>query len=157
MEKKYFSLGTNESNNLVNIIRIVFGVVCIAIAIFWIIFNISSLKVSWNLWITVLFLTGFGLFQIWAGFGRTKIFIEINSDHIRLKKNPVLPAVIIYSCDIEKIEIFPLNVVFRMKQKKKIRLRFGTAYHDINDNVKDEIISLAESNNIPLEFIEDKL
>jgi hypothetical protein len=157
MEKKYFSLGTNENNNLVNIIRIVFGVVCIAVAIFWIIFNINSLKVPGNLWITVLFLTGFGSFQIWAGFGRTNIFIEIDSDHIRLKKNPVLPAVIMYSCDIEKIEIFPLNVVFRMKQKKKIRFRFGTTYHDINDKVKDEIQIFSESNNIPIEFILEKL
>jgi hypothetical protein len=157
MEKKYFSLGTDENNKLVKIIRVVFGAVCIAIAIFWIVFNINSLKIDGNLLITILFLTGFGLYQILAGLGRTKIFIEIDSDHIRLKKNPVLPAVIIYNCDIEKIEIFPLNVVFFMKQKKKIRFRFGTTYHDINDNVKDEIISLAESNNIPLKFIEDKL
>jgi len=69
MEKMYFSLGTSENNRLVKVIQIVFGVVCIAVAIFWLVFNIKSLKADGTLWITIIFLSGFGFYQIWAGLG----------------------------------------------------------------------------------------
>jgi|WetSurMetagenome_2_1015567.scaffolds.fasta_scaffold05780_7 hypothetical protein len=157
MEKKYYSLGTSENNSLLKIIRIVFGVVCIAVAVYWLIFNLNSLKVDWTLWITIVFLTGFGLYQIWSGLGRAIMFVEIGDSSIRLKKNAILPAVEMKSSDIERIEIFPLNVVFILKTKKKIMLRFGTTYHDINEKILDGIVGFAESNNIPLEFIEEKI
>ena len=157
MEIKHFSLGTNENNRLVKIIRILFGVVCIAVAIYWLSFNIKSLKADGTLWITIIFLTGFGFYQIWSGLGRATRFIEIASDHIRLKKNPILPPVEMSSGEIEKIELFPLNLILFLKSKKKILLRFGTTYHETNEKVKDEILSFAETNNIPLEIIEEKI
>ncbi|MFA5819758.1 MAG: hypothetical protein WC854_10855 [Bacteroidales bacterium] len=157
MEIKYFSLGTSENNRLVNIIRIVFGVVCIAVAIYWFSFNIKSLKADGTLWITIIFLTGFGFYQIWSGLGRATRFIEIAPDYIRLKKNPILPPLKMSSGEIEKIELFPLNLIFFLKSKKRILLRFGTTYHEINEKIKDEILSFAESNKIPLEIIEEKL
>lgn len=157
MEIKYFSLGTNENNRLVKIIRILFGVVCIAVAIYWFSFNIKSLKADGTLWITIIFLTGFGFYQIWSGLGRATRFIEIAPGYIRLKKNPILPLVEMSSYEIEKIELFPLNLIFFLKSKKKILLRFGTTYHEINEKIKDEILSFAESNNIPFEFIEEKI
>lgn len=157
METKYFSLGTSENNRLVKIIQIVFGVVCIAVAIFWLIFNIRSLKADGTLWITIIFLSGFGFYQIWSGLGRTTLFIEIGADYIRLKKNPVLPSVKIRAGDIEKIELFPLNVIFFLKSRKRIMLRFGTTYYETNEKVKDEILGFAETNDIPLEIVEEKL
>ncbi|MBK7713516.1 MAG: hypothetical protein IPJ37_23270 [Bacteroidales bacterium] len=77
METKYFSLGASETNTIIKIIRILFGLVCIAIAIFWIIFNIRAAGAERSVWITVVFLSGFGLYQIWAGLGRTEKFIRI--------------------------------------------------------------------------------
>lgn len=157
MEKKYYSLGTSENSSLLKIIRIVFGVVCIVIAVYWLIFNLNSVKVDWTLSITIVFLTGFGFYQIWSGLGRAIMFVEIGSDSIRLKKNAVLPAIEMVTNDIERIEVFPLNVVFFLKTKKKIMLRFGTTFHDINEKILDGIVGFAESNNIPLEFIEEKI
>jgi len=157
MEIKYFSFDTIENNRLVKIIRILFGIVCIVVAIYWFSFNIKSLKADWTLWITIIFLTGFGFYQIWSGLGRATRFIEIASDHIRLKKNPILPPVVMRSGEIEKIELFPLNLIFFLKSKKRILLRFGTTYHEINEKIKDEVLSFAESNNIPLEIVEEKL
>ena len=136
MEKKYFSLGTSENNRLVKIIRIVFGVVCLAVAIFWLIFNIKSLKADGTLWITIIFLSAFGFYQIWSGLGRATTFIEIGTDNIRLKKNPILPNVEMSAGEIEKIEFFPLNVIFFLKSKKRILLRFGTTYYETNEKVK---------------------
>jgi hypothetical protein len=121
------------------------------------IFNIKSIKTDWTLWITILFLLGFGLYQILSGLGFATRFIEIGSTEIRLKKNSILAPERIVSKDIDRVEIFPLNVIFYLKSRKRILLRFGTTYQEVNEKILDEIISFAESNNIPLEFIEEKL
>jgi len=157
METKYFSLSSNENNKLVKIIQIVFGIVCFVVAIFWLIFNIRLLNADGTLWITIIFLTGFGFYQIWSGMGRAIRFIEIRSDRIVLKKNIVLPSIEISTGEIEKIEIYPMNLIFFLKPKKKVLLRFGSTYYTTNELIKDEIIGFAESNKISIEIMEEKL
>ena len=157
METKYFSLSSNENNKLVKIIQIVFGIICIAVAIFWLIFNIRLLKADGTLWITIIFLTGFGFFQIWSGLGRAIRFIEIRPDIIVLKKNIVLPSIQFSADEIDKIEVYPMNLIFFLKPKKKVLLRFGSTYFTTNELIKDEIISFAESNKILIEIMEEKL
>ena len=93
METKYFSLSSDENNRLVKIIQVIFGIVCFAVAIFWLIFNIGSLKADSTLWITILFLSGFGFYQIWSGLGKATRYIKIGTDKIWLKKNIMLPVV----------------------------------------------------------------
>lgn len=157
MGKKYFSLGSFENNRLIKIIQIIFGIVCFTVAIFWLIFNIRSLKADGTLWITIIFLSGFGFYQVWAGLGQATRFIEISSDKIRLKKNIMLPAVEILPGEIQKIEVYPFNLIFYLKTKKRILLRFGTTYHETNEKIKDEILSFAELNSINTEIMEEKL
>ena len=157
MEKKYFSLGSVENSRLVRIIQIIFGVICFAVAIFWLIFNIKSLRADGTLWITIIFLTGFGSYQIFSGLGFTTRFIEIHSDKIRLKKNGVLPVVEILGKDIQKIELYPFNLFFYLKTNKRILLRFGATYVDTNEKIKDEILIFSELNSINLELKEEKI
>jgi hypothetical protein len=157
MEMKHFSLSTSETNILVKIISILFGVVCITVAIFWLNFNIQSSKTDGTLYITIIFLSGFGFYQIWSGLGRTARYVEIGSDNIRIKKNPILPPVSMSGSEIERIELYPLNVIFFLKSKKRFLLRFGTTYHETCNMVKDEILNFAETNNISLEIVEEKL
>ena len=157
MEIKYYPLGTGENNGFVRIIRIIFGIACIAVAIFWIVFNIKSLKADGTLWITIIFLIGFGSYQLWTGLGRTISFIEFGQGYIRLKKNSIFLPSIMNAEEIEKIDLFPLNLIIFLKTGKKIMLRFGTTYYETNEKVKDEILGFAESNNIPIEIIEEKL
>lgn len=157
METKYFSLGTSETNKFLKIIRILFGVVCIIVAIYWLVFNIKALKVDGTLWITIIFLIAFGFYQIWSGLGYATKYIEIGKDFINLKKNPVLSAVNIPAGEIIKIELYPLNIIFFLKSNKKILLRFGTTFYETNEKVKDEILGFAESNKILLEIIKEEL
>lgn len=157
MGKQYFSLEFNENNKVTKILRILFGVVCVAVSIFWLIFNIKSLKSDGTLWITIIFLSGFGFYQIWAGLGYATKFIEIGSDYIRLKKSAMLTATLISAGDIEKIELFPLNVIFFLKSRQKTLLRFGTTYPERMELTKDALIEFASSNNINLEFISEQL
>jgi hypothetical protein len=157
MEIKYFSLGQTDSNKLVNIFRIIFGILCIAIAIFWISFNFTTIKSDGTVWITIVFLSGFGFYQILSALGKATRFIEIGSGNIRLKKNAVLPPVKFSASEIFSIKFYPLNVIFILKSGKKIMLRFGTTFYDINEKIIDELLSFCESNNIPFEVIEEKL
>lgn len=157
MEMKYYSLGTTEKSIFIKIISIVFGIVCIIVACFWIFFNIKSLKTDFTLWITILFLLGFGFYMVWSGLGRASTFIEIGQDKIRIKKNFIQSPVVINAVEIQKIDFFPLNIVFILKSKRRLLLRFGTTYQETNQMISGEIVSFAEANNIPLEVIEEKI
>jgi uncharacterized RDD family membrane protein YckC len=157
MGKKYFALSSVENNKVVKIIQVIFGLVCLIIAIFWLIFNIRAMKTDGTLWITIIFLSGFGLYQVWAGLGKAIRFIEIDSDKIRLKKTVLLPVVELAAEDIQKIEIFPFNLIIYLKAKKRIILRFSTTFYETSEKVKDEILRFAELNAINAEFVEEKI
>jgi len=157
MEPKYFPLDESENNRYIKLIKLVFGFTCAAIAIFWMIFNVSSQEVNKTSWVTILFLAGFGVYQILSGLGRTKKFIEIGSDSIILKTNPISPAVNIKSPELKKIELYPLNVIFYLKSEKKIYLRFGTTFYATNEQIKDCIIDFAELKNVPFEIVKENL
>ncbi len=157
MENKYFLLGTSETNKLIKIFQIIFGFACLSIALFWMAENIKSKAIDGTLWITLIFLSGFGSYQIWAGFGRATRFIEIGKNLIILKKNSILPPVNVLAKEIENIELFPLSVKFFLKSKQRILLRLGTTFYEINEKIKDEILNFAETNQIPVEIIEEKL
>lgn len=157
MGKKYFALSAVDSNRLVKIIQIVFGIFCFSVAVFWLIFNIRSLKADATLWITIVFLSGFGFYQVWAGLGMATRFIEISSDKIQLKKSILFPAAKIPAEEIQKIELYPFNLILFLKSKKRILLRFGATYQETNEKIKDEILSFAELNSIKVEIKEEKL
>ena len=152
MENKYYSLEPVGSNRLTRIFQLILGILCFLVAIIWVILNISLVKSNGALWFTIIFLLGFGYYQINSGLGHAARFIEIGTDKIRLKKNSLLPVKEINKEEIEKIKIFPLNLIFFMKQGKTIILRFGTTFTDKIVPIKDGVISFAAVNRIPLEI-----
>ena len=108
-------------------------------------------------WITIIFLAGFGIYEIWAGLGKAVKFIETSHEKILLRKSPVLPSVEIRPDEIGKIELFPLNIVFLKKTGKKISLRLGVTYPELIETIKDEIAEFASLNNIPVEIKKEEL
>ena len=157
MEKKIFLLGNYESNRLVNIIRMLFGFICIAVAVFWLIFNFKSSEHSVSIWITVLFMTSFGIYQIISGSGMVKRFISIADDRITLRKYMLIPSVILSAAETEKIEFYALKVRFFLKSGKTIILRFGTTYYESNEKIIDEISDYAKMNNISKQIVEEEI
>ncbi len=157
METRYFSLGPPESGIAVRMIRILFGIACISIAVFWLIFNIRSSVNDRMLWITILFLSGFGLYQVLAGLGQTKVFIQIGADKIILKKSPVFPGKEMAPAAINKIEAYPLSIVFHLKKGSRIILRFGTTYPGTIEPVKIKTREFCDLNNIDFEIITEEL
>ena len=157
METKTFYLSSVENNRVVKIIQIIFGTLCIGVAVSWLIFNIRSLKADSTLWITIIFLAGFGFYMIWSGLGRATRFIEIGPEKIQLKKTIMLPPVEIIAGEIQKIELFPFNIIFFLKSEKRIILRFSNTLYETNEKIKDEILKYAGTNSINAEIKEEKL
>ena len=157
MENKYFLLGNGKPNKFIRVFQIILGFACLSIAIFWTLFNLKAIAADRTLWITIVFLTGFGAYQVWAGTGRATRFIELGNNLIILKKNSILRPVNVLAKEIENIELFPLSVKFFLKSNRRILLRLGTTFYEINEKIKDEIINFAETNQIPVEIIEEKL
>lgn len=155
MENKYFLLEPKENPRAVKIFQISLGVICIAIAIFWIVFNIKSLEADRTLWATIVFLVLFGIYEILAGLGKTARYIKTGPAGIIIKQHSVLPDVELISSEIERIELYPLSIKFLLKNRKKFLFRFGFSYPEIISPVKDEIVEFARSNKIPLEVINE--
>jgi hypothetical protein len=129
----------------------------VGIAVFWMIFNIEPEKENGTSWITIIFLAGFGIYEIYAGMGKAVKFIETSPEKIHLKKNSLLPAVEIKPAEIEKIESFPLNIVFFTKTGRKISFRLGMTYPEFIETIKGEITDFATHNNIPLEIKKEEI
>jgi hypothetical protein len=157
MEIKYFSLGQAENSKMVKILQVVFGVLCTGIAVFWMIFNLRSIHSAGAGWVTIIFLGGFGLYQIYTGFGFSKRFIKISPDNICIKKAIMLPAKNISAGELERVELFPFNIILLLKTGKRVMLRLGASYQETNEKIKDEILTFGELNSISVEFVEEKL
>lgn len=150
METRFFSLEIRESNKLTKAFQIIFGILCIAIACFWLIYNFGAVRSDNTLWITVAFLFGFGAYMIYSGLGYAAKYIVFGNEGIKLKHNSLLPVKLMATSMIEKIEVFPLKVQFYLKSSKMILLRFGVSDTEKVEQIKDEIIKFASDNNINL-------
>lgn len=157
MEKTYFLLGDTDERKTVRFLRASFGIACIAVAAWWVQFSVKSQRFDWSLWVTVFFLTGFGLYQVLAGAGKTTRFIEFRTGIIRLKKSSLFQPSELNHTEIAKIEIFPLSIVFFMKGGEKNLLRLGAVNYETNEKIVDELIRFAENNNIDVEIKEETI
>ncbi|MCU0409205.1 MAG: hypothetical protein MUD02_09685 [Bacteroidales bacterium] len=157
MEKMHFPLGTAVQGKLAAMARIVFGIICLAVAIYW---TTQYGKISgsgYSVVATLVFLSLFGLYMIWAGLGKAYRFIEISKDSVRLKKDILFPAATMPAVDLSKIILYPMTTLFIMKNGKKILLRFGATFHETNEAIKDSILEFSELNKIEIEFVDEKL
>lgn len=151
-ETRHFSLEMRDTNRLTKVIQIIFGILCIAVAIYWLIFNFRSVNADKTIWITVVFLTGFGGYLVWSGLGYAYKFVEFGTDFVRLKKNSFLPQEEVNLEFIEKIEMYPLKVVIKKKSSGTILLRFGVTDVERIELIKDEFTRFAGDNNIEFEI-----
>jgi len=157
MGKSYFSLEVNKSNKLTRIFQIFFGIICAIVAIAWLVLNFNSITTNLVLLITIVFLLGFAYYQVNSGLGRGEKFIEIGESSIKLKRNSILPSQELKASDIEKIEAFPLKMVFFRRSGKIVLLRFGTTFIDTIDPVKKEIESFCRLNKISYLIIKEEI
>jgi hypothetical protein len=157
MEDSFFSLEVNRNNRFIRIFQSVFGIICAALAVVWLILNLNSLKSNSTLWLSIIFLLGFAWYQINSGLGKGDKFIEISQTTLKFKKNSLLPAKELIASDIKKVEIFPLSMVIFLKSGKKSIMRFGTTYTDIIEPIKKGIENFCTINDLKFEFRKEEL
>jgi len=157
MENNHYSLEVNKSNRVTRIFQLIFGIICAVLAFIWLIMNIKTLTTNGSLVITIIFLLGFAYYLVNSGLGKGDKYIEIGRDSLKFKKYSVLPATEIKAGDIQKIEIYPLNIIFILKSGKKEVLRFGTFFTGVIEPVKTGVETFCEINGIPLEAISENL
>ncbi len=156
MEKKLFFL-EHGNTRFTKVFQIILGILCLIIALYWLIFNFQAFRTESRLWITIVFLILFGVWEILAGSGRTRKYISTEAGKIVLKQNSVFPPVELKPADLEKIELFPLSISFKMKSRSSIMFRFGLSYPEIIEPVKNEIVEFARLGNIPVEVKDEEL
>jgi len=74
-----------------------------------------------------------------------------------MKRNSLLPVKEITASEIEKIEMFPLNLVFFIREGRRIYLRFGTSLADKIEPIKNELANFADAHNINTEIKSEEL
>jgi hypothetical protein len=157
MEKEIFFLSPVNNNKLIKLVEILFGLICIFLAGYWVIFNIKSIATTNSLWISILFLTGFGFYMIWAGAGKATGFIEIDKNSLKIKNTLLSPVIKLLPAEIETIQLFPFKILFILKTRKKVILRLSSTWYETNEKIVDSIILFAGSNEIRIEDIEEKI
>lgn len=157
MENNYFSLEVNRNNRVIRIFQIVFGIICAALAVVWLIMNRDSLKSNSTLWLSIIFLLGFAWYQINSGLGKGDKFLQPGQTTLKFKKYSLLPARELNVSEIKKIEIFPLSMVIFMRSGKKSIVRFGTTYTDVIEPIKKGIEIFCTRNDLELEFRNEEL
>jgi len=70
MEKKYFSLEIGKSNRITRTFNLLLGSVCIVLAFAWVVINFDTLVSNRILWLSVLFLLGYGYYQVVTVLGK---------------------------------------------------------------------------------------
>lgn len=154
MEKKRFSLDLREPVRWTEIIQLIFGIVCLVIAILLLISLSRSESPERSSLTGIAFLFIFGIYQIWAGIGYARKFIEFEGSLLNLKINSIGKVKHIQSSEIEGIDVYPMNIIFRLNNNSKINLRFGTNMPERNEEIVNELVAFAEANNITFEIKE---
>jgi hypothetical protein len=157
MEIKNLPLEISTGTKFTRIVQLVFGALCIIIGAFWMIFNFKSLRADTTLWITVSFLFAFGAYQIFAGLGKIKKYIEFRGETIILRQNSFLPAVEFKSAEIVRIDIYPLSIQFILEKKKRFILRFGLSNTEVIDPIKNAVMEFSATYNVPCEEKREEL
>ena len=154
MTTNYFQLSNSDKNRFVNIMKLFFGIACILIGIYWVFYEVNTSVNGGSAWITILFLLGFGFYEIWSGLGKAERYIEIGKTFVRLKKTIFLPVRYFEATEICSIEIFSFKISFFLKKGTKVTLRVGTTYIEVNEKIVDALVLFAEQNSINLELKE---
>lgn len=149
MKEKYFDLDPDSKTQLVKVLQVIFGILCISATMYYLFSGIISGASKITLLTALLFLLFFGIYQIMSGLDKTKKYFRLTHNSISFKQHSVLPVTDIQTDKIDKIELYPLSIKFLLKNGKKIKFRFGISYPEIIDPVKQEVIGFADDHGIP--------
>jgi hypothetical protein len=157
MSEEYIPLGEKENKLAVRIIIIIFGLLCIFTAGWWIVFLLRYPDNEKIFWAGSIFLLLFGLFQLYSGLGYARRYVKRENNNISIRQSSLLPARRLSSEDIKKLEVRSYDMVLHLNDSSRIRIKLGLRYPDLGQKVRDFIIEYAEINNIEIFYKNDAL
>lgn len=147
MTETRFNIDLHEENKAGKLLRIIFGVACLAAAV-WYMYSIrGTVSSTGSSWIATAFLLFFGLWMIASGLGYTRRYIIVGEDRITLRQEFYRPPVILTSSVLKAMEFKPLTVVFRTTTGS-ISLRLGTYYPERTTTIMVALEEFCKRNNI---------
>jgi len=157
MSEEYIALGEKENKLAVRIIIIIFGLLCIFTAGWWIVFLLRYPDNEKIFWAGSIFLLLFGLFQLYSGLGYARRYVKRENNNISIRQSSLLPSRRLSSADIKKLEVRSYDMVLHLNDSSRIRIKLGLRYPDLGQKVRDFIIEFAEINNIEIFYKNDAL
>jgi len=157
MSIQSISLGEKENKALVRIIIVIFGLICVFTAGWWVVFLIKYPDNERIFWAGSIFLFLFGIFQVYSGLGYAKRYIKRENGDIAIRQNSLLPAKKLGSQQIKQLEIRTYDIVLHMTDSSRIRIKLGLKYPDLGQRVRNFILDYAEENNIEIFYKNEAL
>lgn len=153
MEYKKYSLDMHLNTKAGRISRIILGIVCLAIAI-WFVLSIAGTRASTgSAWIAVIFLFLFALWMTGSGLGYTERYIIIGENMIRLRTKPFQSPVNIAVSDLNHVEFKPLRINFGIGMKT-LTLRLGAYFPGQSETIMEAVEAFCRRNGIEVRGLE---
>ena len=149
METRRFNLDLSENNSVNRILKSLFGIICIAVAITLALMMHRSGQSTRSTWIAVAFLFLFGVWLILKVTGLTDRYVVISESEIVLKDKFYSPAMIIRASDLENTGFSQLKISFFLSAGRVIALRLGTYYRDNSFKLMEAVEEFCNLNGIP--------
>ena len=157
MNKQTITLGEREDKPVVKVLIVIFGILCLFTAGWWTVFLIKYPDNENIFWAGSIFLFLFGLYQIYAGLGKAKRYIQKENDTLVTRQNSLLPAKKFEAKKIKQLEVRSMDMLIHSDEGSKYRIKLGLKYPDLGQTIKDFIIGFAEENDIEVFYKNEAL
>ncbi|MDF1559306.1 MAG: hypothetical protein P1P83_03785 [Bacteroidales bacterium] len=148
METRRFNLDLTDNDSVSRILKSIFGIICIAVALILSLMIYRSGESTWSTWIAVAFLFLFGVWLVLKVTGLTDRYVTISESEIILKDKFYSPALVIRASDLEKTGFSQLKISFFLSAGKVIALRLGTYYRDNSFKLMEAVEEFCNLNRI---------
>lgn len=129
MTGKRYSIDLHENNRTGRILRIILGIACLVVAV-WYMYSIRDTSASvTTAWIASGFLMLFSLWMIVSGLGYTQRYITVAEDKITLRQEFYRPPQVFTPSSLMAVRFRTLVIDF-ITEGRKVSLRLGTYYPD---------------------------
>ncbi len=149
METRRFNLDLSDNNSVSRILKSIFGIICITIAIILSLMIHRSGESTWSTWVAIVFLFLFGVWLVLKVTGLTDRYVIISENEIILKDKFYSPALVIKATDLKKTGFGQLKISFFLSMEKEIALRLGTYYRDNSLKIMEAVEEFCNLNGIP--------
>ena len=139
MSGQKFSLEILESSKITKVSETVFGLLCLAGALWFALSLRGQPSSAVSSWLAIVFLALFGVWEILSGAGVVSRYITINSDTIILKHKPYIAAITLSAANLREVKFKPLAIEFCLKEGKVITVRLGTYYSERSAEIMETV------------------